>query len=182
MSMHISNNFAWKRGIGKKLLLTIRAITQDEHVNLVAGDFGGAAWRQTSGYNPHQTSTLEEAFADTGFRCRQAPHHCGVLELFPENGPTFADSSYLQIHMRHSQFRVKFWASVKETRAATMKYGYTWTLLATDILTDHEETMISAYFSKKDPAPIHLTRRGRYDGESDQSLSSLSSTRDPMLP
>ena len=37
MSMHINNNFAKKRGTGKKFLLTIRAIMQDEHVNLVAG-------------------------------------------------------------------------------------------------------------------------------------------------
>ena len=67
MSLHINNNFAEKRGFGKKLHLTIRAIMQDEHVDLVAGDFSGAAWRQSSGNNPHPTSTLEEAFADTHF-------------------------------------------------------------------------------------------------------------------
>ena len=72
MSLHINNNYAKKRGIGKKLLLTIRAVIQDEHVNLVAGDFNGAAWRQTSG-NPHPTSTLEEAFADTDFPMPPGP-------------------------------------------------------------------------------------------------------------
>ena len=40
---------------------------QDEHVDLVVGYFKGAAWRQSSGNNPHPTSTLEEAFADTDF-------------------------------------------------------------------------------------------------------------------
>ena len=43
VSLHINNNFANKRGIGKKLLLTIRAVMREEHVDLVAGDFNGAA-------------------------------------------------------------------------------------------------------------------------------------------
>ena len=73
MSLHINNNFAKKRGIWKKLLLTICAIVQDEHVNLVAGDFFGRAWRQTSGNNPHPTGTLEEAFADTDFPMPPGP-------------------------------------------------------------------------------------------------------------
>ena len=46
MSLHINNN-ATKRGIGKQLLLTIPAIMQEEHVDLVAGDFMRAAWRQS---------------------------------------------------------------------------------------------------------------------------------------
>ena len=43
-SLHIR-----KRGIGKKLLLTNRAKMLEEHVDLVAGDFNGAAWRQSNG-------------------------------------------------------------------------------------------------------------------------------------
>ena len=43
MSLHINNNHAKKRGIGKNLLLTIRAMMLDEQVDLVAGDFNGAA-------------------------------------------------------------------------------------------------------------------------------------------
>ena len=45
MSLHINNQFAKKRGIGEKLLLTIRAVMLEEHADLVAGDFNGAAWR-----------------------------------------------------------------------------------------------------------------------------------------
>ena len=71
MSLHINSNFAKRRGIGKELLITIRAVMQDEHVNLVAGD--GAAWRQTSGNNPHPTCTFEEAFADTDFPMPPGP-------------------------------------------------------------------------------------------------------------
>ena len=42
MSLHIKNNYAKKHGIGKKLLLAIRAAMLDEHIDLVAGDFNGA--------------------------------------------------------------------------------------------------------------------------------------------
>ena len=43
MSLHINDNYAKKRGIGKKLLITIRAVMLDGKVDLVAGDFNGAA-------------------------------------------------------------------------------------------------------------------------------------------
>ena len=72
MSLHICNNFAKKRGVGKKLLLTIRAIMKDEHVDLVAGDFNGTACRQSTD-SPQPTSTLEEAFADTDFPMPPGP-------------------------------------------------------------------------------------------------------------
>ena len=61
LSLHINNVYAKKRGIGKKLILTIRAVTRDEKVDLVAGDFNGAAWRCG---NRDNISTIEEAFAD----------------------------------------------------------------------------------------------------------------------
>ena len=73
MSLHINDNYVKKRGFGKKLLFTIRAIMQDEHVKLVACDFNGAAWRQTSRNNPHPTITHEEAFADTDFPMPPGP-------------------------------------------------------------------------------------------------------------
>ena len=74
MSLHINNNFAKKRAIGNKLLLTIRAIMQEEHVDLVAGDFNGAAWRQSNGNNPQTTSISDEAFANTDFPMPPRPH------------------------------------------------------------------------------------------------------------
>ena len=63
MSLHINNNYAKKRGIGKKLRLTIRAVMLEEHVDLVAGDFNGAAWRRQTGNG--NLSIIEEAFADS---------------------------------------------------------------------------------------------------------------------
>ena len=61
MSLHINNSCAKKRGIGKKLILTIRAVMLDEKVDLVAGDFNRAAWRRD---NSNNISIIEEAFAD----------------------------------------------------------------------------------------------------------------------
>ena len=58
MSLHINNKWAKKRGIGKKLLLTIRAVMLDEQVDLVAGDFNGAARRRTT--NANNISIIEE--------------------------------------------------------------------------------------------------------------------------
>ena len=49
--------------IGKSLLLTIRAVMLEEHVDLVAGDFNGAAWRRQCGNA--LLSIIEGAFADS---------------------------------------------------------------------------------------------------------------------
>ena len=59
--LHISNIYVKKRGIGKKLILTIQAVMLGEQVDLVAGDFNGAAWRCNDG---NKICTIEEAFAD----------------------------------------------------------------------------------------------------------------------
>ena len=61
LSLQISNNYAKKRGIRKKLILTIRAVMLDDEVDLVAGNFNGAAWRRVDSNN---TSIIEEALAD----------------------------------------------------------------------------------------------------------------------
>ena len=45
LSLHISNINAKKKGIAKKLILTLRAIMISQEVDLVAGDFNGTAWR-----------------------------------------------------------------------------------------------------------------------------------------
>ena len=63
MSLHINNNYAKKRSIGKKLLLAIRAVMLDEQKDLVAGDFNGAPWRRQT--NIGNLSINEKAFADS---------------------------------------------------------------------------------------------------------------------
>ncbi len=60
-SLNISNINAKKKGIAKKLILTLRAIMISQEVDLVAGDFNGTAWRCRSRDN---LSTIDEAFTD----------------------------------------------------------------------------------------------------------------------
>ena len=54
MSLHISNIYAKKRGIGKKLILTSRAVMLDEKVDLVAGDFNGRGCKAVRQQKQHQ--------------------------------------------------------------------------------------------------------------------------------
>ena len=61
LSLHISNIYDKKKGIAKKLILTLRAIMISQEVDLVAGDFNGTAWRYRSKDN---FSTIDEAFTD----------------------------------------------------------------------------------------------------------------------
>ena len=61
LSLHTSNIYAKKKGIANKLILTIRAIIIGQHIDLVAGDFNGTAWRCRSRSN---LSTTDEAFTD----------------------------------------------------------------------------------------------------------------------
>ena len=49
MSLHINSQYAKKRGFGKNLLLAVRTVMLQERVDMVAGDFNGAAWRRQSG-------------------------------------------------------------------------------------------------------------------------------------
>ena len=50
LSLHISNNYATKKGIAKKLIVTLRAIMTSQEVDLVACDFIGAAWQWRRGH------------------------------------------------------------------------------------------------------------------------------------
>ena len=59
LSQHISNTYAKKKGIAKKLIQTLRAIVISQEVELVAGDFIGTAGRCRSRDN---LSTIDEAF------------------------------------------------------------------------------------------------------------------------
>ena len=61
LSLHINNIYAKKKGIAKKLILSLRAIMIAQEVDLVAGDFNGTAWRCRSRDN---LSTIDEAFSD----------------------------------------------------------------------------------------------------------------------
>ena len=70
LSLHISNMYARKRGIAKKLILTFRAVMISQEVDLVAGDFNGTAWQYRGKDN---LSTIDEACMDSILRTPRGP-------------------------------------------------------------------------------------------------------------
>ena len=90
----------------------------------IAGNFNGAAWRQTGSGN---LSIIEEAFADSDLPMppSSTPLWCQVI------GQTFAGFSSLRtlmddgkyVSMVHSPFTMMLWASVHRNEAAIMKCG-----------------------------------------------------------
>ena len=119
---------------GKKRLLTIRAVMLEQHVDLVAGDFNGAAWRRAT--SADIISIIEEAFADCDL-----PMPPGPTPLW---GPgavlgTWADvCGFLKPPDSNKRWRVRqhgafpihheLWASDRPIRAAITRFGFTWIL------------------------------------------------------
>ena len=153
MSWHININYAKERGIGKKLLLTIRAVMPEEHVDLVAGDFNGAAWRRQCGNG--RLSIIEEAFADTDLPMPQGQYQV--------NGPTYEDFSSLLTLMKdgkwhsmvHSPFLTIPWASVQRIKVVIMRCGCAWLSLTIMATTNRGEGMNS----RKDLLRTNPTRK-----------------------
>ena len=73
LSLHVSNIYAKKRGIAKKLILTIRAVVVGQQIDVVAGDF----------MKPWQTVHCQR---------RRALYHCGDPVRFQTTGLTSVDS------------------------------------------------------------------------------------------
>ena len=76
MSLHINDHHAEKRGFAKNVLFAVRTVTCHEQVDMVAGDFYGAAWRKKGGDNQQRDCTIEKAFANTNL---QIPHGSSPL-------------------------------------------------------------------------------------------------------
>ena len=90
-----TRNYAKKRSFGKKLLLTVRAVMLEEHVDVVAGDFNGAAWRRQFGLG-----IIEEASADTDLPMPQ-----GSTPLwYKVNGLTYADFSSRRTLLKYGKY------------------------------------------------------------------------------
>ena len=94
LSLCISNIHAQKKGIAKKLILTLRAIMISQEVDVVARDFNGTAWRYRSKDN---LSTIGEAFTDSTLPTPPAAHHCGDLDPFLTWGQASAEFSNHQV-------------------------------------------------------------------------------------
>ena len=82
LSLDISNIYAKKKGIAKKLILTLRAIMISQEVDLVAGDFNGTAWRCRSRNN---VSTTDEAFTDCALPTPPGPTPLWGPGSIPDN-------------------------------------------------------------------------------------------------
>ena len=82
LSLHINNIYAKKKGIAKKLILTLRAIMISQEVDLVAGDFNGTAWRCRSRDN---LSTIDEASMDSILPTPPGPTPQWVPGSIPDN-------------------------------------------------------------------------------------------------
>ena len=165
MSLHINNNYAKKRGIGKKLPLTIRAVMLDEHVDLVAGDFNGATSRRQTG--DCNLSIIEEAFADSDLPMPPGPTPlwdpgavpggwadvCGFLDL----RTLMNDGKY--VSMVHSPFSMTLWAYVERINVDIMKCGYTWLSLTIMVTTNRVKGMSNGFSSKKDLLPTNPAKK-----------------------
>ena len=79
-------------------------MTLDEKVDLVAGDFNGAAWRCD---NKNNNSTIEEV-PTAPCRCLSASRRCGDLDRFWATGLTFAGSLNLLIPIGTGKFGLMF--------------------------------------------------------------------------
>ena len=55
------------------MLLAVRTVTCQEQIDMVAGDFNGAAWRKTNNADQLRDSTIEEAFANTNLPIPHGP-------------------------------------------------------------------------------------------------------------
>ena len=134
LSLHISNIYAKKKGIAKKLSFTLLATMISQEVDLVAGDFNGTAWRCRSRDN---LSTIDEAFTDSTL-----PTPLGTTPLWkpgsiPDNGadvcgfvkpPGSQRSWKVNKHGALSTPRTSL-GQLPPIKAAITKRGCTWILL-----------------------------------------------------
>ena len=194
MSLHINNNFAKKRDIGKKLLLTIRAIMQDEHVDLVACDFNGAAWRQLSGNSLQPTSTLR------GGICRHGLSKAGPTPLWGPGaipGEWTDVCGFIVLPNSHELWKVRLHGAFtmpREILGLSQRdqscHHEVWLHLefvgdryAHGSRMNHDNRHDNRVLLMERSCPYPRTKeKGRYDDGSDHSLSSLSSARELMLP
>ena len=150
---------------------------------LVAGDFNGAAWRRSNGNSRQRTSIIEEAFADTDF-----PVPPGSTPLWGQclvNGPMCVVLSNNRTRMTNerfvctepSQLPARLWASVQEIKIAHHEVRLPVCLRFT------RKSRATGPSQKKGSVHTRLTKRkGRYDDESDRSLSFMSSVQELVLP
>ena len=73
MSLHITYHCAKRRGIAKNVLCAVHTVICQEQIDMVAGDFNGAAWRKKNGDDQQRDSSIEEAVANTNVPIPHGP-------------------------------------------------------------------------------------------------------------
>ena len=135
-------------------------------MDLVAGDFNGAAWQQmVTAVNPPVLS--KKLLPTQTYQCRLAPHRCGAQVQYQVGGLTYVVLSSPRtlvkngrsVCMKLSQLPTRPSASVQKIKVAIMRCGCTWTLWTTSMLTRHEGNTSNGSSSKKSPLHTRLTRR-----------------------
>ena len=132
-SLHISNILVKKKGIAKKLFLTLRAIMIFQVVDLVASDFNGTAWRSRSRNN---LSTTDEPFTDCASPTPPGPTplwgHGSILDNWSDV------CGFLKPHVSH-----RFWKVHKHGALSTPRKTLG---LRPNDQSCHHETWLHLYF------------------------------------
>ena len=178
LSLQISNIYATKRCIAKKLIFTIRPIVIGQQIDVVAGDFFGTAWRCS---NRDNISTIDEALQTVHCQRRRALHHCGDSDRFQTTGLTSVGSSSLPAQIGIGRYactvrspsHAKLSACVQPIKVAIMRHGSTWNSSIGAVPQSHHEEPDRRILLKERPAPPHQGAQKRIsDIMSDHSLSS----------
>ena len=177
---HISHIYAKKRGIAKKLILTIRAIMIGHHIDLVAGDLNGTAWRCS---NRDNMSTIDEAFADSALPTPPGPTPLWRPRSMPTTVLTSVDSSNRPIQIGIGRYacmvlspsRTKLSACVQPIEAAIMRHGSTWISSIGAIPNHITKNLTDEFYSK---SVLHHIITGRRKGASAISWATIRSLRD----
>ena len=151
------------------LLLTIRAVMLEEHVDLVAGDVNGAAWRRPCGNGRQPISIIEEAFADTDLPMPPGPPPLWDLGAVPGEWRMYAGFSSHRTTMKsgkydytvHSPFLPVLWASVQRIKAAHMRCGCTWHSLTIMVTTHREKKHDQRLLLKERSSPYQPNKERR---------------------
>ena len=118
-----------KRGISKNLPHAVRTVMHQRQVDLVAGDFHGAAWRLQSGSDSRFISSVEETFVNTNL-----PLPPGSTPLWEPGGIPgewsdvcgfFKPPGSEAAIMEPSPSPTTRWVSRKKIKVAIIKFGST---------------------------------------------------------
>ena len=132
MFLHCQNAVAKKRSVALNILLAVRSAMLHEDVDKVAGDFNGTSWRKIRTRSTIDSTTKKRSKTQKSL-CHLAPHQSDAPEKFQACGLTYvAVSGHPSLHQNvsygntgHVRSIAESWASLRKTRPATTRRGFT---------------------------------------------------------